>query len=90
MFKLPHEILQDIALNAREARKKMKLSQEQLSVRSGVSLGSLKRFEGTGKISLESLLKLAMALDNLDAFDNLFKVERQAPRSIDDLLKSKS
>ena len=30
---------------------------------SGVSYGSVKRFEATGKISLLSLTKLAMALD---------------------------
>jgi transcriptional regulator with XRE-family HTH domain len=38
-------------------------TQEGLAKRSGVSLGSLKRFESSGHISLESLLKLALVLE---------------------------
>lgn len=37
-----------------------------------MSLGSLKRFEQTGKIAFESLLKLAQVLDQLKSFENLF------------------
>lgn len=39
---------------------------------SGVSLGSLKRFESTGQISLLSLTKLAMALGCADEIRSLF------------------
>lgn len=39
---------------------------------SGVSYGSVKRFETTGKISLLSLTKLAMALDMADELRGLF------------------
>ncbi len=39
--------------------------------RSGLSLGSLKRFENTGKISLDSLLRLMHLLGRLNEFDNL-------------------
>ncbi len=39
---------------------------------SGVSLGSLKRFESTGKISLLSLTKLAVALDCAEEIKNMF------------------
>jgi hypothetical protein len=44
-----------------------------LAKRSGVSLGSLKRFETTGQISLESLLLLADVLNRLDDFDAVLK-----------------
>ena len=37
-----------------------------------MSLGSLKRFEREHQISLESLVKLAFALDCEDDFDELF------------------
>ena len=47
--------------------------QTTLAERSGVSLASLRRFEATGKVSLESLLKLAFALDRLDDFDALLR-----------------
>ena len=42
------------------------LTQQGLARRSGVSLGSLKRFEATGQISLESLLHLAQAMGRID------------------------
>lgn len=53
-------------------RKKSKISQRELSTRSGVSYGSIRRFESTGDISLNSLLNLAVALDCLEDFEKLF------------------
>ena len=45
-----------------------------LAERSGVSLGSLKRFEETCEISLKNLLRLAMALGCLEEIKNLFEL----------------
>lgn len=56
-------------------RKKRKISQQRLSVISGVSYASIRRFEITGNISLESLVKLALALQLYDDLDNLFKID---------------
>lgn len=53
-------------------RKALKLSQEELAKRSGVSFGSVKRFERTGEISLTSLLKIAVVLESEDDFNSLF------------------
>lgn len=53
-------------------RKRKKISQKELAVRSGVSLGSLKRFEQTGEISLKSLTMLAIALGVEGELDTLF------------------
>ncbi|MEN0005222.1 MAG: helix-turn-helix transcriptional regulator [Bacteroidota bacterium] len=72
LHKLPSDILQETAQQHRFLRRQLKLSQAELAERSGVSLGSLKRFERTGKISFESLLKLAHLLDRLSSFENLF------------------
>ena len=55
-----------------EIRRAARISQADLAVRSGVSLGSIKRFEHTGNISLESLIKLAYALGYENDFDTLF------------------
>ena len=41
-------------------------------MRSGVSLGSVKRFEQSGEISLQSLSKIAIALGVEDELLNLF------------------
>lgn len=72
LLKSPNEVNKDIAKRMRERRKEKKLSQIRLSERSDVSLGSLKRFERTGEISLSSLVKIAFALDCEDDFDFLF------------------
>ena len=53
-------------------RKRRRLTQQDLSERSGVSLGTLKRFETTGQISLLSLTKLAIALGCENEIRSLF------------------
>ncbi|HEY5556724.1 helix-turn-helix transcriptional regulator [Acetobacterium sp.] len=71
--KTPKEIDNLIAQNIRSIRKRQKLSQEKLSEKSGVSLGSVKRFERSGEISLSSLTKIAIALKCEDDLINLFQ-----------------
>lgn len=84
----PLEFLIQIAQNAKAKRLSLNLSQQNLSLRSGVSLGSIKRFERTGKISLESLLKLALVLKSLESFNSLFaKDSLQSLPSLDAILK---
>ena len=68
----PGEINKGIAERLVKIRKRRKISQKDLSVKSGVSLGSLKRFEQTGEISLISLTKLAIALDLENELESLF------------------
>ena len=70
--KTPIEINVGIALRIRNTRKRLGISQLKLSEISGVSLGSLKRFELTGEVSLFSLTKIAIALRCEDELDNLF------------------
>jgi transcriptional regulator with XRE-family HTH domain len=71
--KKPYDFLEDIALRHKALRKKSGFSQSELAKRSGVSLGSLKRFEQTGQISLESLLQLADVLNRLNDFEAILK-----------------
>ncbi|MDE6568403.1 MAG: helix-turn-helix domain-containing protein [Lachnospiraceae bacterium] len=71
-LKSPNEINRDIAKRVQARRKEKKITQKQLSERSDVSLGSVKRFERTGEISLSSLIKIAFALGCEDDFDVLF------------------
>ncbi|MDX9814288.1 MAG: helix-turn-helix transcriptional regulator [Sulfurimonas sp.] len=85
----PNTILQTIKENFKQKRLQQNLTQEGLATRSGVSLGSIKRFETTGKISLEFLLNLALVLNCLDDFKDLAKQEQKEYKTIDDLLKTK-
>lgn len=66
------EINQDIAYRMVQLRKRRKISQKELAVKSGVSLGSLKRFEQSGEISLQSFTKLAIALNVEGELETLF------------------
>lgn len=72
VWETAEEINQALARRVRNVRRRRSISQEKLSRMSGVSLGSLKRFESTGQISLLSLTKLAMALGCADEIRSLF------------------
>lgn len=72
IWETAEELDQNHALRVRNIRKRRSISQEKLASISGVSYGSIKRFEATGQISLISLTKIAMALDMADELRNLF------------------
>ena len=80
----PFDVKQGLRVRARQRRLADNLSQEGLGKRSGVSLGTLKRFERTGDISLESLIALAFALNAEAEFEALFP--KQEYRSIEDVI----
>jgi len=83
----PSELQKAIASRARDLRLELNLSQQTLSEKSGVSYGSLKKFEQTGQISLESLLKLAVILGCMDDFNTLFVYKRpEKALSLDELI----
>ena len=82
------DICSRIAKNARALRKAKGLTQVELSKKSGVSLGSLKRFETTGQISLFSLANLAIALEADDEFLSLFSKPHY--NSIEDVIRENS
>lgn len=67
-----NEIDNDIAKRMVKLRKRRKITQKALAAKSGVSLGSIKRFEQSGEISLQSLTKLAIALEVEGELDTLF------------------
>ena len=72
VWETAEEINRDLAKRLRNIRSRRAISQEKLSRMSGVSLGSLKRFEASGQVSLLSLTKLAMALGLADEVRELF------------------
>ena len=78
----------DIAKRAREIRLSQNLTQKGLSLRSGVSLSSLKRFEKSGEISLKSLIDIANALGCLGDFEQLFQ-NNTATTSLFDVKETK-
>ena len=78
----PQSMAQKLAEKEKTSRKQMKLTQKELSERSGVSYASVRRFENSGEISLFSLLKIANVLGVLEDFNALFT--RKAITSLKD------
>lgn len=70
-LKSPTDVLQEVCDRFKRRRLALNLTQAGLAKRAGVTLGSLKRFETTGLVAFDSLLKLAVVLDCLGDFDRL-------------------
>ena len=73
--------------NIRERRLQMDLTQEGLAERSGVPLSTLRKFEQTGMISLESFLKILSIVGGLEEMIVGLKPNTPAFKSIDEVIK---
>ena len=82
--KSPYDIAKEFVEKIKQQRKMLKISQVQLAVKSGVSLGSIKRFESKYEISLNSLIKILIALNLEKDFENLFT--QKTYNSIDEVI----
>lgn len=82
--KTQNEIAKGIAERVKQRRKENKLTQEALSRKSGVSYGSVKRFETKGEISLSSLINIAIALECEEDFEKIF--EKKKYKSIQEVI----
>jgi len=71
--KTPADVLLELAEKTRNLRKARKMTQLDLAKRANVSLGSYKRFEHTGQVSLDALLRIAFILGRLEDFESVFK-----------------
>lgn len=82
----PSETLSGIAALMREGRLVANMTQEQLAGQANVSLAVLRKFERTGKISLESFVKLAFVLGLSDRLLEALRMKTETA-SLDDILK---
>ena len=65
-----------LAKKLRAIRKRKKITQKQLASCSNVSYATLRKFEKTGQISLESSVKKTMKLGVVDEINDLFSQPR--------------
>ena len=79
----PPEIAEKIVKNFKARRLELNITQAELSKKSGVSLGSVKRFESKAQISLKNLLMLAVIINSTDRFLELFSQKQY--KSINEL-----
>ena len=82
--KTPNDIAKELVERIKQHRKKLKISQAQLASKSGVSLGSIKRFESKYEISLNSFIKILIALNLEQDLENLFTQKNY--NSIDEVI----
>lgn len=83
----PDELLTSLAASMRERRVAQGLTQVQLSEQANVSLSVLRKFERTGKISLESFVKIGFVLGIAEALlDAVSTPTEKGPSSIDELM----
>lgn len=83
-FKTPDEIAKEVAEKIKTERKILKISQTELANKSGVSLGSIKRFETKYEISLNSLIKILIVLKLEKDFEKSFL--KKTYKSIKDVI----
>lgn len=86
-IKTPHEVALGIAERVKTRRLELNMTQVAMSKRAGIKLPTYRKFETTGLISLNGLLRIAFALGVLDDFDKLFS--RREYQSIDEVINEK-
>lgn len=84
-FDTPKEICLETARKATLRRKALHISQKELAGMTGVSFASIRRFETTGQISFESLVRIAISIEMKEDVKNLFN-ERKIYRTIQDVI----
>ncbi len=80
------EVALELASRLKKRRLAQNLTQAGLSRRSGVPLGTLKKFERSGQISLTSFIRLAIVLQDERALENLLREPEF--KILDDVLQS--
>jgi len=81
----PKSIAKNIAIRLKQRRIELNLTQKEIASKSGVSYGSVKRFENKHEISLKNLLMIAVVLNATEEFNTLFSKEQY--NSIDEIIK---
>lgn len=80
----PTEVAEMLGQRGRRLRVAQGLTQAEVARRAGVGRRTLQRFEDTGGVGVEAMIRIAFVLGVPDTFDTLFPLP--PPRSIDDVL----
>ncbi|MET2832782.1 helix-turn-helix domain-containing protein [Mesorhizobium shangrilense] len=78
------EIIEGVAARMKRRRIDANLTQRELASKAGVSYGSLRVFEETGKASFEAVVKIAFALEAEAEFERLFPP--RPPKTIEEVV----
>ncbi len=78
--------LESLGKRAKALRVQRNLQQREVAARAGIGLGTVTRFEKTGKASIENVLRIAAALGAEEGFELLFALPKY--RTLDEALAS--
>ena len=68
----PHDVMLSVAQRAKTLRLEQNITQQELADKVGIAIGTIKRFEKTGEIQFNHLLRVALVLGRLEELVNLF------------------
>lgn len=68
----PGDVARTVAARARARRVALGLTQQDVADRSGVNIWTLRRFEASGRVAFDALIRVAVVLDAVEEFGSLF------------------
>ncbi|MBE6367209.1 MAG: helix-turn-helix transcriptional regulator [Lentisphaerae bacterium] len=71
-LKSPVDVMLSIAQRAKALRLEQNITQQELADKVGIAIGTVKRFEKSGEIQFNHLLRIALVLGRLDEFSDIF------------------
>jgi transcriptional regulator with XRE-family HTH domain len=88
-FATHEEVCKELGARLKAQRLVQMLTQEELAVRAGLSTGTVKNIENKGQSSIESVVRLGLALGLADHFQELFKLQVKSIAQMDQAEQSK-
>ena len=84
----PADVMLQTAQRAKALRLEQNITQQELADKVGIAVGTVKRFEKSGEVQFNHLLRIALVLGKLDDFNNIFAVD-DVPTSLYDFKAGK-
>ena len=89
-LKTEHDVVRETAELIRQQRVAVNLTQAELAERSGVPLGTLRRFEQTGQAGFMTVARILTTLGTADHFLSALKRPAPTAKSIDAFIAARS
>ena len=71
----PVDVMLAVAQRVKAQRLEQNITQQELADKVGIAVGTVKRFEKSGEIQFNHLLRIALILGKLEDFNNIFTSE---------------
>ena len=88
-FSTYEEVCKELGARLKAQRLAQLLTQEELAARAGLSMGTVKNIENKGQSSIESVVRLGLALGLADHFQELFNLQVKSIAQMDQVERSK-